>query len=97
MSRSECNARYRAKHIEAIRAKDREAKRAAYRPSNGRPRSAETYIGVPCRTCGSTERYVTCKNCVACQRRRFRGVPRGDYGIPLAFHNWITSPLVREA
>lgn len=60
------------------------------RPKGGRPRLSETYIGLACRNCGNTERYVTCKSCVFCQRNRNRGIPLGSYGIHLEFHNWVT-------
>jgi hypothetical protein len=96
VSRAEQNARYREKNLETLRANDRERQRAAYRSVGGRPCSAETYIGQPCRACGSTERYVSSKNCVACQRRRFRSVTPGTYGIHLEFHNWITRAPASE-
>lgn len=67
----------------------------------GRPRTAKTYEGKPCRTCGSTIRYASTYNCVNCQCHRKLSdaqlwatpAATAPYGVHPEFMRWVASQM----
>lgn len=79
--------------------KARSAQRAAQRKANP-PRKAATFSGKPCKTCGTSTRYVQSGACVGCQRRyldKHSGRGTVIYHIQPEFTRWVTSPLPQIA
>lgn len=59
--------------------------------------SAEKYHGRPCKNCGETLKFRSCRTCVACNRERSRRIQSRRYEDHITYYSKLLSNRRRAA